>query len=153
MLDNHQEQGTIFYCCLYFYLWMCYSSGLKPLNFLLSNLLFTIPSYLRLHCFLMVWFWGFILLKVYDVTSYVEEHPGGDAILAHAGDDSTEGFFGYASVPVHTLLVCIGDACLWIYLYCIYLFSYWNFFLNFPNKIFLVSLLLCTWLDMSLFYS
>jgi len=25
----------------------------------------------------------------------VEEHPGGDAILAHAGDDSTEGFFGY----------------------------------------------------------
>ncbi|KAG2385329.1 Cytochrome B5-like protein [Vigna angularis] len=32
--------------------------------------------------------------KVYDVTSYVEEHPGGDAILAHAGDDSTEGFFG-----------------------------------------------------------
>ncbi|KAK9142042.1 hypothetical protein Syun_011442 [Stephania yunnanensis] len=32
--------------------------------------------------------------KVYDVTSYVEEHPGGDAILAHAGDDSTEGFYG-----------------------------------------------------------
>ncbi|KAL6274591.1 hypothetical protein ACE6H2_025283 [Prunus campanulata] len=32
--------------------------------------------------------------KVYDVTSYVEEHPGGDAILDHAGDDSTEGFFG-----------------------------------------------------------
>lgn len=37
-------------------------------------------------------------LQVYDVTSYVEEHPGGDAILAHAGDDSTEGFYGYASV-------------------------------------------------------
>ncbi|XP_058115326.1 cytochrome b5 isoform X3 [Magnolia sinica] len=32
--------------------------------------------------------------KVYDVTPYVEEHPGGDAILVHAGDDSTEGFFG-----------------------------------------------------------
>ncbi|KAA8544731.1 hypothetical protein F0562_019565 [Nyssa sinensis] len=32
--------------------------------------------------------------RVYDVTSYVEEHPGGDAILAHSGDDSTEGFFG-----------------------------------------------------------
>ncbi|KAF8393450.1 hypothetical protein HHK36_021694 [Tetracentron sinense] len=32
--------------------------------------------------------------KVYDVTSYVEEHPGGDAILVHAGDDSTEGFYG-----------------------------------------------------------
>ncbi|KAJ4840008.1 Cytochrome B5-like protein [Turnera subulata] len=38
--------------------------------------------------------WIIIKEKVYDVTSYVEEHPGGDAILAHAGDDSTEGFFG-----------------------------------------------------------
>ncbi|XP_044462992.1 cytochrome B5-like protein [Mangifera indica] len=38
--------------------------------------------------------WIIIKDKVYDVTSYVEEHPGGDAILAHAGDDSTEGFFG-----------------------------------------------------------
>ncbi|KAF3623605.1 Cytochrome B5-like protein [Capsicum annuum] len=33
--------------------------------------------------------------KVFDVTSYVEEHPGGDAILDHAGDDSTEGFYGF----------------------------------------------------------
>ncbi|KAK8624920.1 hypothetical protein V6N13_089806, partial [Hibiscus sabdariffa] len=32
---------------------------------------------------------------VYDVTLYVEEHPGGDAILAHAGDDSIEGFFNF----------------------------------------------------------
>ncbi|KAL5178585.1 Cytochrome B5-like protein [Glycine soja] len=38
--------------------------------------------------------WIIIKNKVYDVTSYVEEHPGGDSILAHAGDDSTEGFFG-----------------------------------------------------------
>ncbi|KAJ7973787.1 Cytochrome b5 [Quillaja saponaria] len=38
--------------------------------------------------------WIIIKNKVYDVTSYVEEHPGGDAILTHAGDDSTEGFFG-----------------------------------------------------------
>ncbi|XP_010531157.1 PREDICTED: cytochrome B5-like protein [Tarenaya hassleriana] len=38
--------------------------------------------------------WIIIKDKVYDVTSYVEEHPGGDAILDHAGDDSTEGFFG-----------------------------------------------------------
>ncbi|KAH6826815.1 cytochrome B5-like protein [Perilla frutescens var. hirtella] len=38
--------------------------------------------------------WIIIKDRVYDVTSYVEEHPGGDAILAHAGDDSTEGFFG-----------------------------------------------------------
>ncbi|KAH6771279.1 hypothetical protein C2S52_016082, partial [Perilla frutescens var. hirtella] len=36
----------------------------------------------------------FLCFNIYDVTSYVEEHPGGDAILAHAGDDSTEGFFG-----------------------------------------------------------
>ncbi|KAJ0763723.1 putative transcription factor Homeodomain-TALE-KNOX family [Helianthus annuus] len=36
--------------------------------------------------------WIIIKDKVYDVTPYVEEHPGGDA---HAGDDSTEGFFGY----------------------------------------------------------
>ncbi|XP_052200403.1 uncharacterized protein LOC127806879 isoform X2 [Diospyros lotus] len=44
---------------------------------------------------------------VYDVTSYVEEHPGGDAILAHAGDDSTEGFYG----PQHATRVfdMIGD--------------------------------------------
>ncbi|XP_024020691.1 cytochrome B5-like protein [Morus notabilis] len=38
--------------------------------------------------------WIIIKDKVYDVTSYVEEHPGGDAILAHAGGDSTEGFYG-----------------------------------------------------------
>ncbi|XP_068639179.1 cytochrome B5-like protein [Aristolochia californica] len=38
--------------------------------------------------------WIIIKKKVYDVTPYVEEHPGGDAILAHAGDDSTEGFYG-----------------------------------------------------------
>ncbi|KAJ0254594.1 Cytochrome B5-like protein [Hirschfeldia incana] len=38
--------------------------------------------------------WIIIKDKVYDVTSYVEEHPGGDAILDHAGDDSTDGFFG-----------------------------------------------------------
>ncbi|KAK4791525.1 hypothetical protein SAY86_031938 [Trapa natans] len=38
--------------------------------------------------------WIIIKNKVYDVTSYVEEHPGGDAILTHAGEDSTEGFYG-----------------------------------------------------------
>ncbi|KAL0003551.1 hypothetical protein SO802_017332 [Lithocarpus litseifolius] len=38
--------------------------------------------------------WIIIKDKVYDVTAYIEEHPGGDAILAHAGDDSTEGFYG-----------------------------------------------------------
>ncbi|KAK4778007.1 hypothetical protein SAY87_018194 [Trapa incisa] len=38
--------------------------------------------------------WIIIKDRVYDVTPYVEEHPGGDAILAHAGDDSTRGFYG-----------------------------------------------------------
>eukprot|EP01018_Ginkgo_biloba_P011565 Gb_09503 [translate_table: standard] len=38
--------------------------------------------------------WIIIKDKVYDVTPYIEEHPGGDAILAHAGDDSTKGFYG-----------------------------------------------------------
>ncbi|KAF9662583.1 hypothetical protein SADUNF_Sadunf18G0069300 [Salix dunnii] len=51
--------------------------------------------------------WIIIKDKVYDVTSYVEEHPGGDAILAHAGEDSTDGFFG----PQHATRVfdMIGD--------------------------------------------
>ncbi|MFS7938047.1 putative cytochrome b5-like heme/steroid binding domain, cytochrome b5, heme-binding protein [Helianthus anomalus] len=35
-----------------------------------------------------------MVMVVYHATPYVKEHPGGDAILAHAGDDSTEGFFG-----------------------------------------------------------
>ncbi|XP_024364142.2 cytochrome B5-like protein [Physcomitrium patens] len=38
--------------------------------------------------------WIILKDKVYDVTSFVEEHPGGDAILNNAGADSTEGFFG-----------------------------------------------------------
>ena len=33
-------------------------------------------------------------LGVYDVTAYVEEHPGGQAILNNAGRDATKGFFG-----------------------------------------------------------
>lgn len=38
--------------------------------------------------------WIILKEKVYDVTSYVEEHPGGSAILRHAGQDSTKGFYG-----------------------------------------------------------
>ncbi|KAL9242320.1 hypothetical protein vseg_016333 [Gypsophila vaccaria] len=56
--------------------------------------------------------WVIIKDKVYDVTSYVEEHPGGDAILTNAGGDATEGFFG----PQHGTRVfdiiddfCIGE--------------------------------------------
>jgi cytochrome b involved in lipid metabolism len=39
--------------------------------------------------------WIILKNKVYDVTPFVEEHPGGDAILNNAGGDSTVGFFGY----------------------------------------------------------
>ncbi|XP_017698591.2 cytochrome B5-like protein [Phoenix dactylifera] len=56
--------------------------------------------------------WIIIKGKVYDVTPYVEEHPGGDAMLNNAGGDSTEGFYG----PQHATRVfdmvdefCIGD--------------------------------------------
>ncbi|KAK3129888.1 hypothetical protein QOZ80_6BG0486130 [Eleusine coracana subsp. coracana] len=54
--------------------------------------------------------WIIIKDKVYDVTSYVEEHPGGDAILNNAGGDSTEGFFG----PQHGFRVfeIIEDFCI-----------------------------------------
>ncbi|KAM3321116.1 cytochrome B5-like protein [Capsicum chacoense] len=54
--------------------------------------------------------WIIIKDKVFDVTSYVEEHPGGDAILDHAGDDSTEGFYG----PQHATRVfeMIDDFCI-----------------------------------------
>ncbi|XP_015696587.1 cytochrome B5-like protein isoform X2 [Oryza brachyantha] len=38
--------------------------------------------------------WIIIKDKVYNVTPYVEEHPGGDEILNNAGGDSTEGFLG-----------------------------------------------------------
>lgn len=32
--------------------------------------------------------------KVYDVSTYVDDHPGGYAIFNHAGKDSTIGFLG-----------------------------------------------------------
>lgn len=37
--------------------------------------------------------------QVYDVSSYVEHHPGGDAIFTHAGGDCTEGFHGIQHPP------------------------------------------------------
>ena len=37
--------------------------------------------------------------KVYDVSEYVDEHPGGDAILNNAGEDATEGFKGPQHPP------------------------------------------------------
>lgn len=32
--------------------------------------------------------------RVFDVTEYVDEHPGGDAILRNVGREATKGFFG-----------------------------------------------------------
>ncbi len=54
--------------------------------------------------------WIIIDGKVYDVTSYVEEHPGGDSILNNAGRDSTQGFHG----PQHPARVfdIIEDFCI-----------------------------------------
>ncbi|XP_062191418.1 cytochrome B5-like protein isoform X2 [Phragmites australis] len=54
--------------------------------------------------------WIIVKDKIYDVTPYVEEHPGGDAILNNAGGDSTEGFFG----PQHGTRVfdIIEDFCI-----------------------------------------
>lgn len=43
--------------------------------------------------------WLVIDGKVYDVTDYVKEHPGGDSILRNAGHDSSEGFHGPQHPP------------------------------------------------------
>jgi len=37
--------------------------------------------------------------KVYDITSYITSHPGGDSILNNVGDDSSEGFHGPQHPP------------------------------------------------------
>ena len=38
-------------------------------------------------------------LKVYDLSDYADEHPGGDSIYRNAGDDATEGFMGPQHPP------------------------------------------------------
>lgn len=38
--------------------------------------------------------WLIIDGRVYDVTSYIDHHPGGDAIFRNAGRDSSVGFHG-----------------------------------------------------------
>jgi cytochrome b involved in lipid metabolism len=37
--------------------------------------------------------------KVYDITAYVDEHPGGESILNNAGGDATDGFHGPQHPP------------------------------------------------------
>lgn len=34
------------------------------------------------------------VLNVYDITAYIDDHPGGDAILRNIGREATEGFHG-----------------------------------------------------------
>jgi cytochrome b involved in lipid metabolism len=56
--------------------------------------------------------WIIVDGKVYDVTSYVDLHPGGTAICNNAGRDSSIGFHGPQHPPsVMDVLVlyCIGD--------------------------------------------
>eukprot|EP00803_Ostreobium_quekettii_P000118 evm.model.scf_3356.3 EVM.evm.TU.scf_3356.3 scf_3356:7919-8431(+) len=38
-------------------------------------------------------------MGVFDVTPYVEEHPGGEAIIQNAGGDATNGFYGPQHPP------------------------------------------------------
>ena len=38
--------------------------------------------------------WIIVESKVYDITDFVDMHPGGDTILNNVGRDSTEGFNG-----------------------------------------------------------
>ncbi len=53
--------------------------------------------------------------KVYNITSYVEDHPGGSAILNYVGGDSTVGFNGpqHASSAKDVLgnKLCLLKAC------------------------------------------
>ena len=48
--------------------------------------------------------------RVYNITDYVDEHPGGDSILNNVGKDSSEGFHG----PQHpaTVFVLLEDYCI-----------------------------------------
>ena len=45
--------------------------------------------------------WIIVDKKVYDITSYIDIHPGGESITRRLGEDNTEGFHG----PQHPLSV------------------------------------------------
>ncbi|KAF0699748.1 Aste57867_9675 [Aphanomyces stellatus] len=56
--------------------------------------------------------WLIVKNKVYDVTEYVEDHPGGLTILNDAGGDATEGFYGPQHPPTvaeHIMEYLIGE--------------------------------------------
>ena len=73
---------------------------------------FYLPGSCVLHlCLIPTCLAAFACLQVYDVTSYIEHHPGGDAILWHAGADATAGFLGIQHPPTVVELVeeyCFG---------------------------------------------
>lgn len=48
--------------------------------------------------------------RVYDMTAYVDEHPGGMAIMYNAGGDATKGFHGPQHPP--TVFDILGDYCI-----------------------------------------
>lgn len=43
--------------------------------------------------------WIVVKNRVFDITEYVDEHPGGDEILNDAGGDATDGFYGPQHPP------------------------------------------------------
>lgn len=45
-------------------------------------------------CWVMIKLQQYNGLRVFDLSSYVDDHPGGEAIFRNAGQDVTKGFFG-----------------------------------------------------------
>jgi cytochrome b involved in lipid metabolism len=54
--------------------------------------------------------WIIIDDKVYDITDFVDEHPGGDSILKNVGGDASEGYHG----PQHP--ASVGDVLVTYYI-------------------------------------
>jgi cytochrome b involved in lipid metabolism len=43
--------------------------------------------------------WIIVDSKIYDISGYIDDHPGGDSILKNAGGDSSEGVHGPQHPP------------------------------------------------------